>query len=182
MTHFLPEASRWLSERVLISVNLRPFPNEIHLDRSDIASSLGHFPSNKQNNSQNLHRVILEEYFSAPWPESIIPICQDDNSLYEQGDICTVWLKISVIRSCLSVDSLSHTCLVVVDESDRNDEKVDESSTRDYADKPVQNLGGAIRALEKAEEREKHGNTEAPDGNSPRVAVSEKPRGTSCKG
>jgi hypothetical protein len=180
LTHLSPESNRRLGKGSLVSLDLRSLPDEVNLVRSDVLGLLEDLPKSEEEDSQDLHGVVLEEDLDVKFgSEGVVSVGEDDNKLDNQGDVGTVGLKVAVVGTLgLSVDALSNTSAVVVDKGDVHDHKSDKTATSDNADQPSKDLGRAIGNLEEGEEREKHGNTEAIYRDTRLIAVSQESRGT----
>lgn len=183
LDHLSPETNRWLSESILISLNLRSLPDQVDLVGLDVTRALKDLPSGIEKNSKDLHRVVLEKDLDVKLgSEGVVSVCEEDDKLDDQGDVGSVRLEVSVVRSLrLSVDALGDTSLVVVDVGDGHDDESDETTTGDDAHEPAQNLGRAASDLKEREEGEAHDDEEAVDRDTRLVAVSEESRGTAFK-
>lgn len=183
LDHLGPEANRWLSEGVLVSLNLGSLPDQVNLAGLDITRALKELPSRIKKNSKNLHRVVLEKDLDVKLgSEGVVSVCEENDKLDGQGDVGSVRLEISIVGSLrLSVDALGNTGLVVVDVGDGHDDEGDQTTTGDDAHEPAQNLGRVAANLEEREEWEAHDDEEAVDRDTGLVAVSEESRGTAFK-
>lgn len=180
----MPEANRRLSEGSLVRLNHRSLPNQVNLVRLDVLGPLKDLPANEEEDSEDLHGVVLEEDLNVELgSESVVSVDENNDELDNEGDIGTIRLEVAVVRSLsLAVDALGDTGAVIIDECDGHNHESDETATSDDADQPAENLGGTVGNLEEGEEGEEHGDTEAVDGNTGLVAVSEESRGASLNG
>lgn len=180
----MPETNGRLSEGSLVRLNHGSLPNQVNLVRSDVLGLLKDLPANKEEDSEDLHGVVLEEDLNVELgSESVVSVDENNDELDNEGDVGTVGLEVAVVGSLsLAVDALGDTGAVVVDECDGHDHEGDKTATSDDADQPAENLGGTVGNLEEGQEGEQHGDTEGVDGNTGLVAVSEESRGASLNG
>ena len=184
LSHLSPEANRGLGEGSLVSLNLGSLPDKINLVGLEPLGLLEDLPASEEENSEDLHGVVLEENLDVELgSESVVSVSEDKDELGDQGDVGTVGLEVAVVGTLsLAIDTLGDTGTVVVDEGDVHDHEGDETATSDNADQPAEDLGRAVGNLEEGEEGEEHGNTEAVDRNTALVAVSQELRGAAFKG
>jgi hypothetical protein len=184
LSHLSPEANRGLGEGSLVSLDLRSLPDKINLVGLEPLGLLEDLPATEEENSKDLHGVVLEENLDVELgSESVVSVSEDKDKLDDQGDVGTVGLEVAVVGTLgLAVDTLSDTGTVVVDEGDVHDHESDETATSDNADQPAEDLGRAVGDLQEGEEWEEHGDAEAVDRNTALVAVSQELRGAAFKG
>ena len=94
----------------------------------DVLGPLEDLPANEEENSEDLHGVVLEENLNVELgPESVVAVSEDKDELSDQGDVGTVGLEVAVVGTLgLAVDTLSDTSTVVVNEGDVHDHESDE--------------------------------------------------------
>lgn len=151
---------------------------------SDVLGLLEDLPTTEEKDSQDLHGVVLEEDLDVELgSEGVVSVGKNDDELDDKSDVGTVGLEVTVVGTLgLSVNTLGDARTVIVDECDVHDHKGDETATSDNADQPSKDLGRTVGDLKEGEEGEDHGNTEAVDGNTGLVAVSQESRGATFDG
>ena len=149
---------------------------------ANISRLLENLPANEQDRSYKLHGVALEERLNAPWSESSISVAEHDKDLDDEGDVGAVWLEVSVVRKRFSVQSLHLCSFVVEEESGWHDEVVDDTTSSGETDKPVENLGWSVAALQERKHREEHHDGEAIDWHTIWRALAEEAWSTAFEG
>jgi len=181
LSHLLPEALGRCCDGVLVSVNDRTLPSEINLMGSEPAGLLVNLPEDEKTGRNELHGVVLEEQLGAPWLERLVAVAHNNAELEDKTNVSAVWLEATIVRHLSSVDALSLTGAVVVDEGYSHYEVVDKTTSSHESNEPVENLGGTAAALKEGKHGEQHNHTETPDRNTRGGCLSQESRSTTLK-
>jgi len=127
--------------------------------------ALEYLPEAIEDWRNNCHKIVGQESFGSEISrkEGAITIAADNENHTNQANISAVWLEPSPVSQLATIKALSFGCVVVADESDANDDKVDDLTSGDEDNEPSQHLCGVAGDGEERKEREDHCNAEAVD-------------------
>lgn len=166
LKHLSPEANRRSDEGCLIDVDDGCIPDQVDLVWLEPLCLLEKLPESEGDRCNEHHCVVGEQTLNGELAgqESGVAVGANDTDQDDEGYDCTIGLEISGVWKSLAIKSLGFAGSVEAQVGDTHGDEVDQSTSSDDVDEPVQDGRRVVRQLQERQEREDHNDDEAIDG------------------